>query len=108
MNDRPKESDWKRYSKIIPEVRDRYLDRKNEEIVSILHDQARTPTDRFWDAREKSDQVAKALEDCLGYHSRSKMFTSMVLMLRYGMITEKDLAGFSQELQDRLLAFLQI
>lgn len=32
----PKESDWKLYSKLIPFWRDRYLQRRNHELVAIL------------------------------------------------------------------------
>jgi hypothetical protein len=50
---KPKESDWKTFRKIVPELRERYLTEKNKEIVAIFMDEGRTPTERFWDARER-------------------------------------------------------
>jgi protein-tyrosine phosphatase len=44
----------------------------------------------------------KILQDCLDGHSRSKMFVSMLLMLRHGMLKEEDLQGFSEGLQKQI------
>ena len=43
MNRKPKESDWKLYSKLVPEWRDRYLERKNQEFVEIFQNEKLTP-----------------------------------------------------------------
>ena len=53
MEGKPKESDWKTFRKMVPELRERYLTEKNKEIVAIFMDEARTPTERFWGARER-------------------------------------------------------
>ena len=49
MEGKPKESDWKTFRKMLPELRERYLAEKNKEIVSIFMDEGRTPTERFWE-----------------------------------------------------------
>jgi hypothetical protein len=108
MNDRPRESDWKRYSKMIADVRERYLEQRNQEIVRILTDSEKTPTKCFWDAWAKIGEVARILEDCLDNHSRSKMFPNMFLMLRHGMLTKEDLSGFSEALRDKLLMVIKL
>ncbi len=61
----------------------------------------KTPTEQFWDTLERMQKEKRILQDCLDRHSRSNMFMSMMLMLRYGML-EEDLEGFSEELQDDL------
>ncbi len=99
----PKESDWKKYRKRIEEWRERYLRAKNKEIVNLLIDESETPTDRFWNAKGKMKEEAKILNDCLGYHSRSKMFQSLFLMYRYGLVEEANLQEFSEELRDQIL-----
>ena len=102
MNDRPKESDWKRYRSLVDHLRDRYLKRKNAELVSELTHPEKTPTEQFWDTFEKMKKEAEVLDNCLGYHARSRMFMSMALMFRYGMIERKDLEGFSEDLIEQL------
>jgi hypothetical protein len=102
MNDKPRESDWKLYSRLVPEWRDRYLQRTNATLAAKLTDPEKTPTDAFWDVLEDMKAEAKILASCLGEHSRSKMFLSLVQMLGHGLIAKTDLTEFSGELQDRL------
>ena len=52
MIGKPLESDWKCYTKHVPEWRERYLSRKNRELVAILSDSDKSPTERFWDANQ--------------------------------------------------------
>jgi hypothetical protein len=107
MNDRPRESDWKQFSSMIENLRDRYLQTKNRELVQLLTDPDRTPTEQFWDTSEKIRQDEKVLRECLGRHSRSNMFFSMALMCRCGMIQKEDLKPFSTELQGDLDRFFE-
>ncbi len=104
MIDKPLESDWKCFSKHVPEWRERYLSRKNRELVAVLEDSKRTPTEQFWDTKQLMKEQAKILTDCLDGHSRSKMILSLQLMFRYGLIGEPDLAMFSEELRERIIS----
>ena len=107
MFEKPKESDWKRFRKIVPDLRERYLKEKNHELVGMLTAPDKTPTEQFWDTFERMKKEGKILTDCLDPHSRSNMFMSMMLMLRYGMLIEEDLEGFSEELQRELTSTLK-
>jgi len=98
----PLEKDWKLYSKLIPELRENYLQEKNIEIIKILEDNVKTETDRFWDARNKIEREKKILINCLDDNSRSNMVFHMCLMYKYGMLTEDDLLKFSDEIQGRV------
>lgn len=40
MSDKPKESDWKTFRKLVPELRERYLRQRNAELNAILHDES--------------------------------------------------------------------
>ena len=100
MEGKPKESDWKTFRKIVPELRERYLTEKNKEIVAIFMDEGRTPTERFWDARERIEKERKILESGLDGHSRSSMEWYMHLMYRHGMMSGSDLENFSEELRN--------
>ena len=107
MTGKPKESDWKRYRDMVSDLRERYLKEKNQELAEMLTSSDKTPTERFWDTLERMKKEGKILQDCLDPHSRSNMFMSMMLMLRYGMLKEEDLEGFSEELHHDLTSILR-
>jgi hypothetical protein len=98
-----RESDWKIFRKRIPEWRERYLQVKNMEMIGVLTDRNRTPTEQFWDAKEKMDEEAEILVDCLDGHSRSKMHWYLLIMYRHGLINSDDLEEFSEELREQTL-----
>ena len=108
MNGKPKKSDWKQFRGMVKFLKERYLKEKNQQFAEILTDRERTPTNQFWDTFEKMKKEKKILEDCLDGHSRSGMDLSMLLMLRYGMLKEEDLKGFSEELQEQLTTHLKM
>jgi hypothetical protein len=97
-----RKSDWKIFRKRVPEWRERYLQRKNKEIIGVLADKNKTPTEQFWDAKEKMEEEAKILVDCLDGHSRSKMNWYLLLMYRPGLINNDDLEELSKELQEQV------
>ena len=108
MNGKPKESDWKQFRGMVEFLRERYLKDKNQKLNKILTDTERTATDRFWDTFEEMNKEKKILQDCFDRHSRSQMYISMLLMLRYGMLKEADLKGFSKELREQLTTHLNM
>jgi hypothetical protein len=103
MEWKPLESDWKTFRKRVPEWRERYLQRKNEEIIGLFTDESKTPTERFWDARKKIQEEAKILVNCLVGHSRSKMRRYLLLMYGRGLIEDSDLGEFSEALRENIL-----
>jgi hypothetical protein len=105
MENKPLESDWKMFRKRVPEWRERYLAEQNREIIGILSEEGKTPTERFWDAEERMKKETRILFDCLDGHSRSKMEGYLLLMRRHGLIREDDLEEFSEALRERILAF---
>jgi len=76
---------------------------KNKDIIGVLTDKNKTPTEQFWDAKEKMEKEARILVDCLDGHSRSKMHWYLFLMHRHGLIQDTDLEEFSEELREQLL-----
>ena len=69
----PSEADWKNYKAIVHGLRERYLSNRNEEVVAILNRDSNTPTENFWDAREKMREIEGIIGDCLDDHRRSAM-----------------------------------
>ena len=97
-----KESDWKVFRAMVPEVRERYLASKNNELKLILTEEGKTPTEQFWNTANRCEEISKILVECLDGHSRSKMDLYMGLMLRHGLLSQDDLTQFSPELRESL------
>lgn len=106
MEQNPKESDWRQFCAMVPDLRERYLKAKNQELVNMLTRSDQTPTEQFWATLEQMKKESQILRDCLDNHSRSKMSMSMMLMLRHGMLKKEDLNKFSDELREQLMVFL--
>lgn len=101
-NNQPAESDWKNFRSIVPELRERYLRARNTELISILQGESLTPTEKFWTASERIDEIGDILRACLDDHRRSRMMHALRLMYHHKMITDEDLDGFSEEVRRRI------
>jgi uncharacterized protein YpbB len=102
-----KESDWKTFRKSLPEVRERYLNKLNEELAQMLKASDLSATERFWKTHEQINEEAKILQECLDGASRSRMETMIFSMLGCGMMRLEDLENYSQELRDRARAWFE-
>ncbi|MBC8548679.1 MAG: hypothetical protein H8D23_03415 [Candidatus Brocadiales bacterium] len=96
------ESDWKIFRKRVPEWQERYLTIKNQEITKMLSDDRKTPTERFWEAKEQMKKDARILVDCFDGHSRGKMGWYLFLMHLHKVITDEDLVDFSDSLREEV------
>ena len=105
MYKKPRESDWKVFRDMLPELREKYLKKKNKEIERILNDRERNETERFWDAEERIKKEVEILRECLDDYSRSKMGMKVMLMCRYGMLEKNDLEKFSEDFQKQYKEF---
>ena len=99
---KPMESDWKKFSAMIPVLRERYLSAKNAQVVSRLTDSTKSETERFWKAHDEMEKEAVTLRQCLDDISRSKMWLTLITMRGAGMLKKEDLADFSEELQKQV------
>jgi hypothetical protein len=99
MSRRENNPDWKIFQAMLPELRERYLQARNEELMAVLADARLSPTERFWEVEERTRKTARILRDCLDGQTRSRMFSFMSLMLNYGLMTPEDLAPFSLEVR---------
>ena len=102
MHEKPKESDWRTFRRIVPVLRDRYLENVNCDLIKTLGARGKKPTEQFWDTEERMQDEVQILRACLDGHSRAKMVMFMHLMHRYGMMTDDDLSSFSDELRERI------
>jgi hypothetical protein len=102
MSENQNESDWKTFKKLVPEIRERYLQRLNAELTEILQNQSLTSTEQFWTLQERVRELAQILRDCFDGHSRSKMLMSLLLMRRHEILIDEDLKQFSNEIQTQI------
>ncbi len=103
---KPKESDWRIFRDSLPIWREKYLIKINQQISTILNDPQKTATERFWDIYEFQKKQSKILRFCLDRYSRSSMYLKLHAMVDCGMVTDKDLAAFSDELKE-IISFWQ-
>ena len=94
------ESDWTILKELIPKWRERYLAQKNQEILELLTEAGKTPTEQFWNAKEKLDSEAKILTKCCDGLTRRNLHYSLGEMYRCNFIAEEDLARFSERIRD--------
>lgn len=104
----PLESDWKKFRKIVPELRERYLRERNSELDAILRDESLTPTDRFWAVSKRVDEIGAILRMCLNGHTRSKMMHYLLLMYRHQLLVDGDMEGFSEGVRERLRLLAEV
>jgi hypothetical protein len=98
----PNKSDWKKFRNSLDKWRERYLQRKNNEMRAILENKNLNETEKFWGIIEFQKKESKKLRDCLDRISRSNMTLQMALMKKYEMIDQNDIEEFSEELQNLL------
>ena len=94
------ESDWKLFRKKMPRWQEAYIDRLNQEYISLLSAPG-SPADKFWEL-EKRIRVDKKSVGVIAQMSRSYMYTNILALLADGAITLEDLADFSEDLRERI------
>ena len=93
------EKDWKLF-------RSRYMDRLNHEYIELLSGEG-NPSDKFWALEERIRQDKKD-SGVQAEMSRSNMKFILMDLLDEGAITAEDLDGFSDDLRDSLLTYIEL
>jgi hypothetical protein len=97
------ESDWTILKELLPKWRERYLAKKNQEILKLLTKAEKTHTEQFWNAKAKLDSEAKILEKCCEGLTRSNLHHSLISMYRCNFIGKEDLVRFSDQIRDHVM-----
>ena len=100
------EKDWKLFRSRIPEWQEAYMDRLNHEYIEILSGEG-NPSDKFWKLEERIRQDKKD-SGVQAEMKRSNMKFILMNLLDEGAVTAEDLEGFSEELKDALLSYIEI
>lgn len=103
----PSKADWKKFEEIIPELREKYLRKKNLEIGEILKNEENSPTENFWETEKRIKKVSRSLQNCLDGYSKAQMKERIFMMVNEGMLLEEDLKNFSPELQEEFLQHIR-
>ena len=101
-------TDWSHYRSILPGLRERYLGERNRELVAMLARDSHSPTENFWAAFERMQEVGNILRDCLDDHRRSRMMNNLLLMYHHRMIADDDLNGFREEVREKIRSLSDI
>jgi ABC-type uncharacterized transport system ATPase subunit len=99
---RIRESDWKRLRDLKPIALERFCDRVLLELEQARSDAASSSHQRYlaiYDLIRERDEELGYIFDGL---SRSSAIGKLLLMHRAGLLTEEDVAGFSEELKDAI------
>lgn len=92
--------DWKLFRRRLPDWQEAYMGRLNKEYAAILTGEG-NPSDKFW-ALEKRIRQDKRCPGVQLELRRSQLLSQLTLLLNDGVITLKDLEGFSDGVLDAL------
>ena len=101
MNGSVKESDWKLFRKKLPEWKEAYMGKLNQEYAAILAGPG-LASDRFWELEKRINSDKRRTGVMVVGMSRSKMYQHLVELAYEGAIGPDDLDGFSEELREQM------
>ncbi len=94
-------ADWKLFRERLPEWQEAYIERVTREYIELLNGEE--PASReFWalEERVREDKRRPGIQLQL---EKSEVGWDLIRLLGDGVITESDLAGFSEDLKDTVL-----
>lgn len=107
MNDRIKESDWKVFKKIRPIALQRYCDKVMKNVDEIINNKQRDSHDRYLSMYEIVQDGDEKLSSMFDSFSRSKATNQLVMFYDTGIISDEELAQFSDETREYVLAIIK-
>ena len=108
MNDRIKESDWKIFKELRPQALQRYCKRVMEDVNKVIHDNEGDAHERYIEMYKIVQDGDKKLALMFDGFSRSKALDQMVMYYGNDLLSEEEIAQFSDETQERILATLKL
>lgn len=99
------QQDWKLFKECLPIWQNRHLENVVNQYLEILSDNGTEPAERFWQLENRVSEDKKH-PGVIVEMNRDNVVSTIVSMLREGIITEDDLNGFSDELKEVIRFFL--
>lgn len=94
------ERDWKIFRQKVPVWQENYMDRLNKEYIQLLSG-TEAPSNKFWKLDKRIREDRKKAGVVLDMR-RSKMEENLIQLIDEDVISLEDLAGFSDELRERM------
>ena len=108
MQNRIKESDWKKFKELRPLALQRYCDRVMHEVDNIIHDHTRDSHERYLQmytiVRERDKTLARMFD---GF-SRSKALFQLVMYYGDELLSDEEIGQLSEETRERIRSSLEI
>ncbi len=101
------ESDWKVFRELFAIVLDRFCERALSEASRTMADTSQSVQGRFFDVVKLLKDQNKILTDELGDFRRSTAVLQLIRMRSYDLLSDEELARFSQETHERVRRFLE-
>lgn len=99
------QQDWKLFKECLPIWQNRHLKNVVNQYLEILSDNGTAPAEKFWQLENRVSEDKKH-PGVIVEMNRDNVVSTIVSMLREGIITEDDLNGFSDELKEVIRFFL--
>ena len=94
-------ADWKLFRERLPEWQEAYMERLTRQYIDLLSSEE-PASKKFWDL-EKRIREDKRMPGVQLELEKSQVGWDLIRLLRAGVITESDLAGFSEDLKDTVI-----
>lgn len=108
MTERTNKSDWKHFKVVRERALERLCQRALDELVRIASDSSATHHERYLEVYDKIKKYDKQIARGFNEFSRSRMLGQIVYARSLDLIDDDDMAGFTQEMQDDVAAFLRL
>ena len=100
-----KKSDWKLFREKIGDWQENYMERLEQEYISLLSDDGKLASDKFWEL-EKRIKKDKKSPGVILKMSKSEAIWNIVYMIRLKVIVLEDLEDFSDNLKEAVVLML--
>lgn len=97
--------DWKHYREKIPKWQEDYMNRLNQEYISLLSSNEGNPSDKFWEL-EKRINWDKKQPGVIMEIRKSRAISDIAGLIISGVITYEELDGFSDKMKETVRQIL--
>lgn len=108
MNDKGTQSDWKKFQVIRERALERLCERALDDLSKVAADASATYHERYLQVFEQIKDYDKQIADGFDYLSRSKMLQQIAYARSLKLITDDELAEFTQQTQDYVARFVEV
>ena len=98
-------SDWKLFREKIGDWQENYMQRLEQEYISLLSDDGKLASDKFWEL-EKRIKKDKKSPGVILKMSKSEAIWNIVYMIKLKVIALEDLEDFSDNLKEAVTLML--